>query len=61
MAGPNLEELKQISNEVRCNIVASGGIRNMEDLQGLEKIGITEAIVGKAIYDGQVKLIGERV
>ncbi|MEB6550300.1 1-(5-phosphoribosyl)-5-[(5-phosphoribosylamino)methylideneamino]imidazole-4-carboxamide isomerase [Heyndrickxia sporothermodurans] len=61
MAGPNLEELKQISNEVRCNIVASGGIRNMEDLQELEKNGITEAIVGKAIYDGQVKLIGERV
>ncbi|MED3650185.1 1-(5-phosphoribosyl)-5-[(5-phosphoribosylamino)methylideneamino]imidazole-4-carboxamide isomerase [Heyndrickxia sporothermodurans] len=61
LTGPNLKELKQISNEVSCNIVASGGIRNMEDLQEIKKIGITEAIVGKAIYDGQVKLIGERV
>ncbi|QQZ11196.1 1-(5-phosphoribosyl)-5-[(5-phosphoribosylamino)methylideneamino]imidazole-4-carboxamide isomerase [Heyndrickxia vini] len=61
LSGPNLRELNQISKAVRCNIVASGGIRNMDDLQELKNIGITEAIVGKAIYTGQVTIMGERI
>ncbi|MGE8206460.1 1-(5-phosphoribosyl)-5-[(5-phosphoribosylamino)methylideneamino]imidazole-4-carboxamide isomerase [Heyndrickxia sp. NPDC080065] len=61
MSGPNLEELEQISKAVSCTIVASGGIRSVEDLHSLSEIGISEAIVGKAIYEGKVKLQGERI
>lgn len=39
LSGPNLRELNQISKAVRCNIVASGGIRNMDDLQELKILG----------------------
>ncbi|SDL70035.1 1-(5-phosphoribosyl)-5-[(5-phosphoribosylamino)methylideneamino]imidazole-4-carboxamide isomerase [Sediminibacillus halophilus] len=58
LSGPNLQALQQISQAVDCNIVASGGIKDMDDLRKLEKIGIKEAIVGKAIYDGRVSLKG---
>ncbi|MDQ0177422.1 1-(5-phosphoribosyl)-5-[(5-phosphoribosylamino)methylideneamino]imidazole-4-carboxamide isomerase [Bacillus chungangensis] len=56
MTGPNLAQLKQISEAVTCTIVASGGIRSMDDLTDLAGIGMKEAIVGKAIYDGSIKL-----
>lgn len=56
MTGPNLVQLKQISEAVSCTIVASGGIRHMDDLTDLAGIGMKEAIVGKAIYDGSIKL-----
>ena len=56
MTGPNLAQLKQISEAVSCTIVASGGIRSMDDLTDLAGIGMKEAIVGKAIYDGSIKL-----
>ncbi|MGE6259663.1 1-(5-phosphoribosyl)-5-[(5-phosphoribosylamino)methylideneamino]imidazole-4-carboxamide isomerase [Heyndrickxia sporothermodurans] len=56
MSGPNQVELENIVNSVDCTIVASGGIRNMQDIEALKEIGITEAIVGKAIYNGEVQL-----
>ena len=61
MSGPNLDAYKQLKQAVKCQIVASGGIRSMEDIQALSDIGITEAIVGKAIYEGRVVLGGQRL
>ncbi|MGV3489529.1 MAG: 1-(5-phosphoribosyl)-5-[(5-phosphoribosylamino)methylideneamino]imidazole-4-carboxamide isomerase [Tuberibacillus sp.] len=61
MKGPSLEAYKQLKRAVTAQIVASGGIRSMEDLQALSDIGITEAIVGKAIYEGRVMLGGRRL
>jgi phosphoribosylformimino-5-aminoimidazole carboxamide ribotide isomerase len=60
MSGPNIEQLEQLLQEVDCHIVASGGISSKEDIEALAEIGITEAIVGKAIYEGQVSLQGEK-
>jgi len=58
MQGPNLEQLKKINDAVKCDIIASGGIRNQEDLERIAAIGINEAIVGKAMYEGTIKLKG---
>lgn len=58
MQGPNLEQLKKIHDAVDCDIVASGGIRHQADLDAIAEIGIKEAIVGKAMYEGTVKLRG---
>ena len=58
MQGPNLEQLQKINEAVDCTIVASGGIRNQADLDAVSAIGITEAIVGTAMYEGTVKLSG---
>lgn len=56
MQGPNLEQLKKMNDAVQCKIVASGGIRNQADLDAVAELGIEEAIVGKAMYEGTVKL-----
>ncbi|MBS4179301.1 1-(5-phosphoribosyl)-5-[(5-phosphoribosylamino)methylideneamino]imidazole-4-carboxamide isomerase [Lederbergia citrea] len=58
MQGPNLLQLQKINEAVNCEIVASGGIRNQADLDAISEIGITEAIVGKAMYEGTIKLRG---
>lgn len=58
MSGPNIEAYKRLKQTTSCHIVASGGIRGMVDLRALSEIGISEAIVGKAIYDRKVVLGG---
>jgi len=37
-------------------LIASGGVSRLEDIEELEKIGCAGAIVGKAIYEGRIKL-----
>ncbi len=37
-------------------LIASGGVSNIEDIYELEKIGCSGVIVGKAIYEGRIKL-----
>jgi phosphoribosylformimino-5-aminoimidazole carboxamide ribotide isomerase len=37
-------------------IIASGGIRSIEDLLALKNAGAAGAIVGKAIYEGRIDL-----
>lgn len=61
LTGPNLEELSNLLEAVDCKIVASGGIKDNADIKALEEIGIKEAIVGKAIYDGKITVKGEDV
>jgi phosphoribosylformimino-5-aminoimidazole carboxamide ribotide isomerase len=61
MSGPNLYHLEKIVNQVGCKIIASGGIRHYEDILSLSGIGITDAIVGKAIYDGKVSLRRDQI
>ena len=56
LQGPNLEQLGEIQNSVSCDIVASGGIKNLEDLKDINKMGIYGAITGKAIYSGNINL-----
>ena len=56
LQGPNLEQLSKIKNSVSCNIIASGGIKNIHDLKVINEMGIYGAITGKAIYSGNVNL-----
>lgn len=37
-------------------LIASGGVSRIEDIYELEKIGCTGVIIGKAIYEGRIKL-----
>lgn len=48
--GPNFENTARLNNMTRHKVIASGGIRNKADLDELESLGITEAIVGKASH-----------
>jgi phosphoribosylformimino-5-aminoimidazole carboxamide ribotide isomerase len=48
--GPNFENTKRINDLTRHTVIASGGVRNKEDLDKLESMGIENAIVGKASH-----------
>jgi phosphoribosylformimino-5-aminoimidazole carboxamide ribotide isomerase len=59
LRGPNLEELRKVSEAVQIPVIASGGVGSLSDLLQLltlEPQGVTGAIVGKAIYTGDVDL-----
>jgi len=56
LTGPNLPALKELQYAVSCALIASGGVKSIADLQALAKLGVEGAIVGKAIYTGDVDL-----
>ncbi len=56
LQGPNLEQLGKLQKNVNCNIIASGGIKNIDDLRAINEMGIYGAITGKAIYSGNIDL-----
>jgi phosphoribosylformimino-5-aminoimidazole carboxamide ribotide isomerase len=56
LTGPNLKQLKAISDSVNCNIIASGGIKELGDLKAINDMGLYGTIVGKAIYSGNIEL-----
>lgn len=49
--GPNFENTRRINKLTRHKVIASGGVRNKEDLDRLESLGIGDAIVGKASHN----------
>ena len=57
LQGPSIELYRMLEEKFpELNIIASGGISSVADLYELEKINITEAIVGKALYEGKISL-----
>jgi phosphoribosylformimino-5-aminoimidazole carboxamide ribotide isomerase len=57
LTGPNIELYKKILLSFpQLNLIASGGVSSLEDLQELRLIGADGVIVGKAIYEGRIAL-----
>ena len=59
MSGPNMGALRELATAIEIPVIASGGVSSLTDLLSLlalEPLGVTGAIVGKAIYTGDVKL-----
>lgn len=59
LTGPNFEGLTAILASVNIPVIASGGVASLEDVRKLcllEPQGLKGAIVGKAIYEGQLDL-----
>ena len=54
--GPNLAAMKEMARHVNINVVASGGVTSVEDVEALAKIGVEGAIIGKALYTGNIDL-----
>ncbi len=53
MIGPDIETLKktmEIYPDVR--LIAAGGIRSIDDIASLNKIGVHGVVIGRALYDG---------
>ena len=56
LVGPNFQLLEQVISQSSAEVVASGGVSNLSDLQQLRKMGLAGAIVGKALYVGQFSI-----
>jgi phosphoribosylformimino-5-aminoimidazole carboxamide ribotide isomerase len=57
LQGTSVELYKQLRTEFpQLKIIASGGVTNISELDELTKIGMDGAIIGKAIYEGTIKL-----
>ncbi|MCL2743854.1 MAG: 1-(5-phosphoribosyl)-5-[(5-phosphoribosylamino)methylideneamino]imidazole-4-carboxamide isomerase [Planctomycetaceae bacterium] len=56
MAGPNLPEIIAMSKAVPFPVVASGGITVLDDVRALKENNIPACIIGKALYEGTLKL-----
>ena len=56
LSGPSFAALKRLQKAVSCQIVASGGVSNNEDIRKLKEMGLYGAIIGKAYYAGTIDL-----
>ena len=56
MSGTNLDLYREMYDEFKLNIIASGGVSSMDDISALSDMGLFGAIVGKAIYTGAIEL-----
>lgn len=55
MEGVNIDIFKTAIENSSKRIIAAGGISNMRDVQKLEDIGITDCVIGTAMYLGDFK------
>lgn len=56
LTGPNMEQLKAINAAVKCDIIASGGINDINDIKALKACGLYGAVCGRSIYKGTLSL-----
>jgi len=59
LSGPNMTALRELAESIDIPVIASGGVSSLTDLLSLlslESVGVTGAIVGRAIYTGDVSL-----
>ncbi|WP_421659322.1 1-(5-phosphoribosyl)-5-[(5-phosphoribosylamino)methylideneamino]imidazole-4-carboxamide isomerase [Leptothermofonsia sp. ETS-13] len=59
LQGPNLEALRELASNINVPVIASGGVSSLTDLfnlLALEPLGVTGAIVGRALYTGDISL-----
>lgn len=59
LAGPNLDALRELATSLSIPVIASGGVSSITDLLSLlalEPLGVTGAIVGRALYTGDISL-----
>ena len=57
--GPNFEETIKVADTSNCPVIISGGVSSIEDIKKAKELynkNIEGIIVGKAIYDGDIKL-----
>ena len=56
LTNPNFKTIEQIANKTSLNMLVAGGISSTEHLITLSELGIEGAIVGKAIYTGDIDI-----
>ncbi len=56
LKGPNVAATADIINAVSADVIASGGVTSLSDVETLKGIGAYGAIIGRALYTGDLTL-----
>jgi phosphoribosylformimino-5-aminoimidazole carboxamide ribotide isomerase len=56
LQGPSTQLYKDILKKVKINLIASGGISSVQDIEDVREAGCEGVIVGKAVYEGKITL-----
>lgn len=56
MSGPNIESTKELIEKTGMDIIASGGVTDMDDIENVDNINAAGVIIGKALYNGALNL-----
>ena len=56
LAGPNLAAMREMAENVGMDVIASGGVGNIEHIKALVPCGVEGVITGKALYTGSIDL-----
>ena len=56
LSGVNGEQLDAINRAVGCNIIASGGVKSIADIELCSQLNLYGVICGKSIYSGSLSL-----
>ncbi len=56
LTGPNVERTQELAQAVETPVVASGGVKEVEDIRKLNPIGVAGVIVGRSLYEGTLTL-----
>lgn len=56
LQGPNLKAMEEMVKAVDIEVIASGGVKCLDDIKNLKETGVAGVIVGKALYTGDVDL-----
>ena len=53
---PNFDMINRLLTEIKVPVIVAGGISRMEHLRRLKELGVEGAIIGKALYTGDIEL-----
>lgn len=56
LAGPNTAAMKEMADSVDIDVIASGGVGNIEHVRALVPCGVEGVITGKALYTNNIDL-----
>lgn len=56
LTGPNLRAMEEMVKAINIEVIASGGVSKLQDIKDLKETGVSGAIIGKALYTGDVDL-----
>lgn len=56
MTGPNVAAMAAMQRAVRLPVVASGGVTTVDDVARLAAAGLSGCIIGRALYEGRIRL-----
>lgn len=56
LQGPSTSLYKELLEAVEVNLIASGGVSTLNDIEDVRNVGCEGAIIGKAVYEGKLTL-----